>query len=104
MLIDFGFEQWRELVLQWARDRNLIEGSTPKDQFHKFIQEAAELSDSMCKGKDPKDDIGDLLVVLIIMSEQLGVNPVDCLAEAYSDIKDRKGVMRDGVFIKEGDM
>jgi hypothetical protein len=27
----------------------------------------------------------------------------DCLEVAYNDIKDRKGKMVDGVFIKEGD-
>ena len=39
-------------VLSWASDRNLIKGSTPHAQFHKLIQECAELSDNMCKGKD----------------------------------------------------
>ena len=36
-----------------------------KDQYMKLIQEAGELSDSLCKGKDIKDDIGDMMVVLI---------------------------------------
>ena len=31
----------------------------------KLIQEAGELSDSLCKGKDIRDDIGDMMVVLI---------------------------------------
>lgn len=101
MLIDIGFEQYRELVVQWAKDRNLIEGSTAKDQFHKLIQECAELSDNLCKGRDVKDDIGDVLVVLTIIAEQVGVDIVDCYATAYYDIKDRKGVMREGIFIKE---
>ena len=42
-------------VIQWHRDRNLIDGSTDKDQYMKLIQEAGELSDSLCKGKDIKD-------------------------------------------------
>lgn len=104
MLIDVGFEHYKELVVQWAKDRNLIEGATPKDQFHKLIQECAELSDNLCKGKDVKDDIGDILVVLTIICEQLGVDMVECYSDAYYEIKDRKGVMRDGVFIKEEDM
>ena len=28
----------------------------------KLIQEAGELSDSLCKGKDIKDDIGDMMI------------------------------------------
>lgn len=98
---------WTELkwkVESWAQDRNLIEGSTPKDQFHKLIQECAELSENLCKGKDTTDDIGDILVVLIIITKQLGLDLTQCLSHAYEDIKDRKGKMIDGVFVKEGDV
>ena len=98
-----SFSLYKALVEQWAKDRNLIAGSTPKDQFHKLVQEAAELSESLCKGKDAKDDLGDILVVLIIIAKQLDLELVDCLAHAYDEIKDRKGEMIDGVFIKEGD-
>ena len=91
-------------VQQWAIDRNLVEGSDAKNQFHKLVQECGELSDSICKGKDASDDIGDIVVVLIIMCQQLGLDIKECLAVAYDDIKDRKGIMRDGVFIKEADL
>ena len=91
-------------VQQWAIDRNLVGGSNAKSQFHKLIQECGELSDSICKGKDASDDIGDIMVVLIIMCQQLGLDLTECLAVAYDDIKDRKGIMRDGVFIKEADL
>ncbi len=91
-------------IESWAEDRNLIKGATPKDQFHKLIQECGELSDSICKGKDATDDIGDCLVVLIIMAKQLNLDIEACLDHAYNDIKDRKGVMLDGVFIKQSDL
>ena len=92
-----------EKVKAWHRDRNLIEGSTDKDQYLKLIQEAGELSDNIGKGNDIKDDIGDMLVVLINIAERNGVSLTDCLNEAWNDIKDRKGRMVDGVFIKEAD-
>ena len=88
---------------QWHRDRNLIEGSDDKTQFAKLIQEAGELSDNICKGKDIKDDIGDMLGVLINIAERNGTTIRACLDVAYNDIKDRKGRMVDGVFVKEGD-
>ena len=88
-------------IIQWANDRNLINGSTPKDQCLKLVQEVGELSDSLCKGKSPIDDIGDCMVVLAIIAEQSGLTIEDCLSHAYNDIKDRKGQMIDGVFIKE---
>tara|TARA_B100000900_G_scaffold386471_1_gene376964 strand:+ start:246 stop:548 length:303 start_codon:yes stop_codon:yes gene_type:complete len=94
---------YEELISRWHQDRNLIDGSTDKDQYMKLIQEAGELSDSICKGKDIRDDIGDIMVVLINIMVRNNLNMRECLSVAYGDIKDRKGKMIDGVFVKEGD-
>ena len=91
-------------IRQWHRDRNLIDGATDKDQFCKLIQEAGELSDNICKGKDISDDIGDMIVVLINIAERNELTLKDCMQRAWDDIKDRKGKMIDGIFIKEGDI
>ena len=89
-----------ENIIEWHYDRNLIHGSTDKDQFCKLIQECGELSDNLCKGNDIKDDIGDIMVVLLNIAERNGVCLAECLNVAYDDIKDRKGLMVDGVFVK----
>ena len=94
---------YEQLIAQWHRDRNLIEGSTDKDQYLKLIQEAGELSDSLCKEKDIRDDVGDMMVVLINIMVRNNLTMKECLAVAYDDIKDRKGKMIDGIFVKEGD-
>lgn len=94
---------WCENIRQWHHDRNLIEGSDDKTQFAKLIQEAGELSDNICKGKDIRDDIGDMMVVLINIAERNNLSLTECLEVAYNDIKDRKGRMVDGVFVKEAD-
>ncbi len=90
-------------IAGWHHDRNLIEGATAKDQFAKLIQEAGELSDNICKGKSIADDIGDMMVILINLAEREGLTMQDCLTIAWVDIKDRKGKMVDGVFIKGAD-
>jgi len=89
-------------IIMWAEDRNLVMGSTPKDQCLKLVQEVGELSDSLCKGNSPIDDIGDCLVVLTLIAEQSGLTMAQCAEHSYNDIKDRKGTMVDGVFVKEG--
>ena len=94
---------YEQLIGQWHKDRNLINGSTDKDQYMKLIQEAGELSDSLCKGKDIRDDIGDMMVVLINIMVRNNLTMQNCLSEAYDDIKDRKGKMVDGIFVKDGD-
>jgi len=90
-------------IKQWHHDRNLIDGADDKTQFAKLIQECGELSDNICKGKDIRDDIGDIVVVLLNITERAGVSLEECLEVAYNDIKDRKGRMVDGVFVKEAD-
>tara|TARA_R100000951_G_scaffold21_1_gene80 strand:+ start:367 stop:678 length:312 start_codon:yes stop_codon:yes gene_type:complete len=91
-------------IVGWHRDRNLIDGSTDKDQYLKLIQEAGELSDNICKGRDISDDIGDMVVVLINIAERNGLSLATCMEKAWQDIKDRRGRMVDGIFVKEDDL
>ena len=98
-----SMEELTKLIIKWHHDRNLIDGSSDKDQVLKLAQELGELSDSVCKGKDVKDDLGDMMVVMLNIMERQGVSMKDCLKTAYNDIKDRKGMMVDGIFVKEGD-
>lgn len=92
------------LISLWHHRRNLIEGSTDKDQFHKLIQECAELSDNMCKKRDIRDDIGDIMVVLINIMARNKLTMSECLETALRDIAPRKGKMIDGIFVKEKDL
>ena len=43
-------------------------------------------------------------MVLTILSMQLDLDIEECIATAYEEIKDRKGKMIDGVFVKEEDL
>ena len=89
------------LISKWSRDRNIIDGSTSKDQTLKLIQEVGELSDAVCQGTPVHDHIGDCFVVLNNLALMNGTTLEECAAVAYCDIKDRTGTMRDGIFIKE---
>ena len=100
----FNFDELVGKVIKWHHDRNLIEGSSDKDQALKLLQELGELSDSVCKGKDIKDDIGDMLVVILNITTRNNISLTECLAKAWEDIKDRKGRMIDGIFVKETDL
>ena len=88
-------------VNKWFEDRNLIEGSTDKDQILKLMQELGELSDHACKGEDIRDDLGDMLVVMLNIMKRNNYTIEECLQIAYDDIKDRRGKMVDGIFAKE---
>ena len=88
----------------WHIERNLIDGSTDQAQFVKLIEESGELAGNIARGKDVRDDIGDMMVVLVNIALRNGYDLYECLEVAWDDIKDRKGKMVDGVFIKEIDL
>lgn len=95
-----------EDIRQWAEDRNLIEGSTPEKQIIKLFEEIGELSGALARGKldGCLDGIGDAVVVLTILASQMGVPIEECINAAWYEIKDRKGKMVNGVFVKEADL
>ena len=88
----------------WHHERNLIQGSTDQAQFVKLIEEAGELAGNIARGKDVRDDIGDMMVVLVNIALRNGYDLYECLEVSWEDIKDRKGKMVGGVFIKEVDL
>lgn len=164
-----GVFRMNELIAkieQWAEDRNIIKGSKPIDQAMKLFSEFGELADNVGKGRDCRDDVGDIFIVLTIMAKQCkytitdvvanvidepycfeknnkvsvielgmtitsmlhennsdplmfniegalcelnnicmvnGYTLQECVKIAYNDIKDRKGLLHEGVFIKESD-
>lgn len=46
----------------------------------------------------------DFLTILACMAERLDTTLEECLQSAYDEIKDRKGKMINGVFVKESDL
>lgn len=92
-------------IESWAIKRNL-HTADPNKQVLKLGEEFGELCEGMAKGNEwaTTDAIGDMFVVLTILSMQLGVSIEACVDAAYEEIKDRKGKMVNGVFIKESDL
>lgn len=77
-------------IEQWAEDRNIIKGSKPIDQAMKLFSEFGELADNVGKGRDCRDDIGDVFVVLTIMAKQYGISMADMKPHGYDEEDDPK--------------
>lgn len=94
-----------EKIKRWAKDRGL-DTADPAKQMLKLGEECGELCQGMAKGNQEQiiDSIGDIYVVLTVLSLQLGLDIEACIEQAYNEIKDRKGQMIDGVFVKEADL
>lgn len=99
-----SFEILEASVLHWAKEREIIPGSSPETQLLKTMSELGELADALIKGgaEGVEDGIGDVLVTLIIVANLMGYSPVQCLQHAYTNIKNRRGSTgANGVFVKE---
>ena len=122
------YEELERLVISWGIDKDLIKRENADKQFMKFIEEVFEFRDELTKIsyivdlekqlqeqgfklhvdesfiKSLKLEMGDILVTLIILSEQLDIDLVECLEMAYEKISNRKGKTIDGLFVKEEDL
>ena len=91
-----------EQIQQWSIDRNLPT-SDKKSQLVKVVEEVGEVAAAIARGDDEllQDAIGDVFVTIVILSQCSGLDFTECVRHAYNEIKDRKGKLVDGIFIKE---
>ena len=98
------FDELIENITQWADDKGILVPDNAPKQSMKIMEELGETMGAILKGKNTDeviDGIGDILVTVIILSKQLGLDPTECLESAWNEIKDRKGKTVDGTFIRE---
>jgi NTP pyrophosphatase (non-canonical NTP hydrolase) len=91
-------------ILRWAEDRRIIPNATPTSQLLKAVSEMGELADAEGKRNREliRDAVGDVMVCLINYCALRDIDIVSCMADAYDQIKDRRGtLMPDGTFVKE---
>ena len=92
-----------EPIRDWAKKRGIYEKGTVRGQFEKLLEEVDELNQAILE-KDKReliDAVGDCVVVLTNLSELAGVKIEDCINIAYNEIKNRKGKMINGTFVKD---
>ena len=91
-------------IRDWAEERGLYDKGDTKTQFCKLMEEAGELGRAVLKDNQAEfiDAIGDMVVVLTNMAMLGGTSIETCIDAAYDEIKNRKGKMVNGTFVKNG--
>ncbi len=91
-----------DLIRIWADKRGLYTGGDTKTQFCKLMEEGGELGRAILKNDNEEfiDAIGDMVVVLTNLAHLGGTTIEHCIDSAYNEIKDRKGGMKNGTFVK----
>ncbi len=104
-------EELFDAVKKWGREKGINNAAL---QFAKINEEVGELAHELVRGycggygetvpsQETVDAIGDILVTVIIFADIIGVGPLEALQLSYNTIKGRKGVTKDGSFIKENE-
>ena len=103
-MIDEPIEFLIREVEDWAKVRGLFTADVqPEKQMLKLVEEVGETAKAVAY-KDKwslADGIGDCLVCLIVLAKQNNLSIRECLDTAYGEIKNRKGVLEDGLFKKD---
>lgn len=100
-----NFEELKQLIEQWAKDKGLLYAENVDKQFMKFIEEVFEFKteydilwhEAEKQGSISKNSVkplimemGDVFIALIILCNQIGIEPIKCIDMAYEKIKNRK--------------
>ena len=66
-------QELQKKIIQWAKDKDLLKLENAPKQRLKLLEEVGETAAAILKNNtdDIKDGIGDIFVVLVILSEQL---------------------------------
>ena len=93
-------------IIQWATDRGIFDpqhGSSKIRQADKTQEELNELFQAIeaNDGYLAIDAIGDIIVTLVIQAHMWNLEIDTCIEYAWQAIKDRKGQMINGQFVKE---
>jgi NTP pyrophosphatase (non-canonical NTP hydrolase) len=91
-----------DLIRMWAKDKGIYAKGDSKTQYLKLQEESGELAEALLKNDRPEiiDAIGDMVVVLTNLAALEDLRIEDCVQSAYDVIKNRKGMMVNGTFVK----
>ena len=99
-----------EKIRQWRNIRGVgMEINSPLDkrlqsQFNRIQQEVTEIHEAIVleDWDEFQDAIGDTIVTLINTAAVAGFNAEECLAKAFNVIRLRKGLNKNGSFVRYG--
>lgn len=99
-MIDENF--YIEEFIEDARRR--VSVNEDKKSKCKFISDLGESISHIAYWKYGEEEIKFALMDIIRASQFYDLDFTDCIESAYNEIKDRKGVLKNGCFVKEDDL
>ena len=88
-------------IRNWGAIRGLQDAS-PQIQFQRCLQEVCEIHEAITNDDQHEfiDALGDTLVTLVTLAETRNVNLEDGIKQAFDVIELRKGLVKNGSFVR----
>lgn len=101
-MIDYDINDLTVRIYNWFDEKGL---NDPIMQFAKLNEEVGEMAHELTRGRKDtaamKDSVGDVFITLVGMSHHLNLDISECINMAYQAIRNRKGKVIEGSFVKE---
>jgi len=103
------FSEFESNVVQWALDRNIINGGSLDGQMSKLQEEFDELALALFENNihEVRDAIGDMNVVLCIIAAMKGLRLSECQRQAWDGgeyLNPKSGEIEKGIWKRTGKM
>lgn len=103
------FSNFESNVVQWALDRNIINGGSLDGQMNKLQEEFDELALALSENNihEVRDAIGDMNVVLCIIAAMKGLRLSECQRQAWDGgeyLNPKSGEIEKGIWKRTGKM
>lgn len=86
-----------------CKDVDFCEGISTKQKVIELMTALSAFAYNCDQYKDARSGLFESMSALKLICTDLGYTLQECVQIAYDDIKDRKGIMHSGLFIKESD-
>src|SRR5690625_4540794 len=92
-------------VISFFEEKGLYEKTTYSDQFLKLKEEVGELEEALPTGDDEQilSEAGDVYITLMNVLKCCGLSMEQAVNYSVDKVVKRKGQVKNGVFIKEGE-
>jgi NTP pyrophosphatase (non-canonical NTP hydrolase) len=89
-------------IRNWGEIRGLKGNDDPQVQMYRLLEEIAELHKAVTENDKDEviDAIGDIMIVLTQLSKSYDIKVEECLEKAFSVIELRKGLNKNGSFVR----
>ena len=92
------------LAQQLGVELKLVEVNIVHQYDNELIIQLSKIASGLSKNKDTTENVNKAFSIVVNLAADCNCDFLECVSFAYNEIKDRKGKMVGGTFVKEEDL